>query len=135
MSIEADLNRMATALEEILKALRGSATLAIAPGVKSPAAEPVKKTKVTPPAPVVEMDPITGQPVPVNQEAQLGAAQPTLDEVHVQLRLLKDNPKFGVETCKTLMVKHGADAAKPIISSIPPKNYAAIIAEIGQMLK
>lgn len=142
MSIETDLNRIATSLEELVKAIRTSATLAIAPA----AAKPIVDTTATlggkkgksgtaqPPQTVTE-DPITGQPIAA-AEATTAAYQPTLDEVHVQLRLLKDSqkPTGGIEACKKLMIEFGADKARPVISSIPPANYASLIAKIGGLL-
>jgi hypothetical protein len=143
MSIEADLNRIATSLEEIVKALRVNHGNTIAPAPKAaPAGASTetlggKKGKGGTPQPAAVMteDPITGQPMPAIQGAQT-APQPTLDEVHIQLRLLKDSQKAtgGIEACKKIMIEFGADKARPVISSIPPANYAALIAKIGTLL-
>lgn len=148
MSIEADLNRIATSLEEIVKVVRANSGNRIAPStngsvpVSSSPQDPSvatlggKKGKGgTPqPAAVKTEDPITGQPMPAAQLA--AASQPTLDEVHIQLRLLKDSQKAtgGIEACKKIMIEFGADKARPVISSIPPANYAALIAKIGTLL-
>lgn len=135
MSIETDLNRIATSMEEIVKTLRSNANPVPRP-VASAAVETLGGKKGRPanpvPAPTVMEDPITGQPMPATQVPT--AVQPTLDEVHIQLRLLKDNPKGGIEMCKRVMIEFGADKAKPVISSIPPANYAALIAKIGTLL-
>ena len=139
MSIETDLNRIATSLEEIVKCLRSNAGNKIAPAAAPvPAATETLggkkgKSPTAQPAPVIYLDEITGQPVPAAQLAAT-APQPTLDEVHVQLRLLKDNPQGGIEACKKLMIEFGADKARTVISSIPPANYAALIAKIGTLL-
>jgi hypothetical protein len=139
MSIETDLNRIATSMEEIVKALRASHTNTPAvPQENAPVATlGGKKGKNPTPqsAPAVTIDEITGQAMPAAQ-AQAAAPQPTLDEVHVQLRLLKDSQKAtgGIDACKKIMIEFGADKARPVISSIPPANYAALIAKIGTLL-
>jgi hypothetical protein len=139
MSIETDLNRIATSLEEIVKVLRN-------PSKSTPASNPSnaanvetlggKKGKGGTPQPVstVVEDPITGQPMPTTQATV--APQPTLDDLHTQLRLLKDSqkPTGGIEACKKIMIEFGADKTRPVISSIPPANYAALIAKIGTLL-
>lgn len=149
MSIETDLNRIAASMEEIVKVVLANSGNKIAPAAPTATSVPAstqgasvatlggKKGKGgTPqPAAVVTEDPITGQPMPAVQAAQT-APQPTLDEVHIQLRLLKDsqNPTGGIEACKKIMIEFGADKARPVISSIPPANYAALITKIGMLL-
>jgi hypothetical protein len=150
MSIESDLNRIATSLEEIVKALRINQGNAIAPPAPTPPSKVASaagpggtetlggkkgKSGTPQPAQTVVEDLITGQSMPVAQAAQT-TPQPTLDEVLVQLRLLRysQKPTGGVEACKKLMIEFGADKDRPVISSIPPANYVALIAKIGTLL-
>lgn len=138
MSIETDLNRMATSLEEIARFLathQGSPLLpvsAITGGTAPTATLGGKRTpKTTPaPAPAIAVDEITGQPIAAVEATPV----PTLDEVHIQLRALKDSPKGGIEACKKVMIEFGADKTRPVISSIPPANYVALMAKIGTLI-
>lgn len=135
MSIEVDLNRIATALEELVKIGRGGVAPAIAastaapkgPKTPTPAAQvvsmgkPAIQPKAVPvAAPVVDTDPLTGAPV-------TQAEPPTQDAVHQVLQGFME--KNGVEAVKGLMIKYGANKVKPTLTSIPPANYAAVIAE------
>lgn len=140
MSIEQDLNRIANALEKLSELAAGKMIAAPAPAAPGSTAtlggKPPKVTKATP-APAVSAppapaeDPITGQPI--EQEA---TPTHTIEDVHAHLRTLMETPaKGGVEVCKKLMIKHGANPAKPVISSIPRQNYGKLMAEITEMLK
>ena len=64
-------------------------------------------------------------------EDMLGDAAPkiTLDQVKDALRA--HMRKNGAEVTKALMIKHGANAAKPVVTSIPEANYAALMKELG----
>lgn len=118
MSIETDLNRIATALEEIVK--RVPVVSLGNPGNPAPAAPKpaaVKKEKEPKAAPTPEVDLLTGEPV----------AQPTPEDVHAACQAFME--KNGVDAIKALMIKHGANKVKPTISSLKPENYAALIAE------
>lgn len=144
MSLEQELSRIAIALEGIHGILKGRQNNVLAPAV-SPAAvsagiaasspvaslggkAPKAASKAAPAGqasatPVKEVDPL------------LGDNQPAMQEVHAALRQLMENPtKGGMEICKKIMVKNGANAAKPVISSLPPENYAAVLADIQEAL-
>lgn len=146
MSIETDLNRIATCMEEILKTVKGNSGQTIGPAApvtsaapkagkaagnaNSALGRPVAAAAQAPSNTAITEDPITGQPIPAGGNT----AQPTLDEVHIQLRLLKDSPKGGIEACKKIMIEFGAEKTRPVISSIPPANYQALITKIGTLL-
>ena len=110
MSIEESLSRIALALETIV---------AKGPGEPPPSeAKPRGRPKAAP-APVVEEDPLGDGP----------AVAVTQDQLHAALKGFMD--KNGIDKTKALMIKHGANAAKPVLTSIPAANYAALMAEIG----
>jgi len=125
MSIEVDLNRIATSLEEIVKHLKSTPVSLGNPGKTeaAPKAQAVKKeTKASVPPVVAEVvDPITG----VGPVAAISQ-----DELHAHLQAFME--KNGVEAVKVIMIKHGASKVKPTITSIPPANYAALVAELGK---
>ncbi len=116
MSVDTDLNRIATSLEEIVKHLKSLGN----PGKElnaAPKPAAVKKEKVVEAPPLPPEDPLTGEPV----------VQHTPEDVHLACQAFME--KNGVEAIKALMIKHGANKAKPTISSLKPENYAALIAE------
>jgi hypothetical protein len=122
MSIETDLNRIATALEEIVKSTRQIVSLGnpgkpleAPPALKTAAA---KKSNPVPPL-VVEEDFLGGGT----------EAQPTMEDVHAACQAFMEGRKGDIEATKALMIKYGAIKAKPTISGIPTANYAALIAE------
>lgn len=137
MSIETDLNRIATSLEEMVKVMRGnpnpSTPVAIPTAPTPPAATTKKSTSLGGKAPNNAAVTPTTAPV-VAQPVEEPPPEPSLEDVHMQLRALKDSPKGGIEFCKKLMIKHGADASKPVISSIPAANYSKLMAEIATLL-
>ena len=111
MSIEQSLERIATALESI-----------VAKGPSEPPPPSEAKPRGRPkaaPAPVVEEDPLGDGP----------AVAVTQDQLHAALKGFMD--KNGIDKTKALMIKHGAAAQKPVLTSIPAANYAALMAEIG----
>jgi len=114
MSLESSLERIAAALE----------TIAAKEGCLPPPPEAVEKKKPGRPAkaaePVVEVDPLGDEPT---------AKAISQDDVHKALRGFMD--KNGIDKTKAFMIKHGANPAKPVLTSIPEKNYPAIMAELG----
>ena len=110
--LEEVLTRIAVALEAIV---------AKGPGEPPPPsdAKPRGRPKAVP-APVVEEDPLGDGPA---------AVAVTQDQLHAALKGFMD--KNGIDKTKALMIKHGANAAKPVLTSIPAANYAALMAEIG----
>ena len=111
MSIEESLSRIALALETIV---------AKGPGEPPPSeAKPRGRPKATL-TPVVEEDPLGDGSA---------AVAVTQDQLHAALKGFMD--KNGIDKTKALMIKHGANAAKPVLTSIPAANYAALMAEIG----
>ena len=134
MSMDTDLNRIATALEELVKIKRGSHTdtraqvaTVITPATSKPVRSPVASStatlgkgtaKAVEPSPVI--DPLTGDAI--------GTAEPiTQEQVHLALQGYM--AKNGVEAVKGLMIKHGANKAKPTITSLPATSYNAVIEE------
>ena len=111
MSLEQNVERIAVALETLVVLAQASE-----------APEKKKKEKVTPPAaPQAGIEDMLGD----------GATKPeekvTLDQLKDVLRA--HMAKNGTEKTKALMIKHGAAVAKPVISSIPEANYAALLKE------
>jgi len=113
MSIENSLERIAVALESIA-ASKGNAVPVLAQEA------PAKKKTTAPVTPILDEDPLGGAPV----ENSI-----TMDDIHKALRGYMDKNK--IEKTKELMIKYGANAAKPVLTSIPEKNYAALMKEIG----
>ena len=114
MSLEQNVERIAVALETLV-------VLAQASEAPKGTEAPEKKKKVKEPAPQAGIEDMLGD----------GAAKP---EEKVTLDQLKDvlrghMAKNGTEKTKALMIKHGAAVAKPVISSIPEANYAALLKE------
>ena len=107
MSIEQSLERIAIATEELLALAK---TQSDAPAKRG---RPTKEKEVEP------VDDILGDtPVAI-----------TKDDVLKALRGFMD--KNGGEKTKELMIKHGADKAKPVLTTIPEKNYPALMKELG----
>ena len=107
MAIEQSLERIAVALEKIAE---GSVT-----AVPEPAKKPGRPAKTAEPAPAEDLLGVDVKPV-------------TQEEVHAALKAFMT--KYGIEKTKVLMIKNGADQAKPVISSIPRANYAALMEDI-----
>ena len=112
MSIEQNVERIAVALENLVELTKVAMAM--------PAEEGKKKKKTEAVAAVA-----TGI------EDMLGDAAPkiTLDQVKDALRA--HMTKNGAEVTKALMIKHGANAAKPVVTSIPEANYPALMKELG----
>ena len=108
MSIEQSLERIAVALETI------TANVPVI-GVATDAAPKEKKAKKE-----------TALPA---EDILSDAPTYTQDEVHKSLRAYMD--KNGIDKTKALMIKFGASAVKPVLTSIPVANYAALMKEIG----
>ena len=116
MSIEQSLERIASALEQI--AAGKTAGCDAPPPAPRKAGRPPKVE--APAAPAVEADPLADEPA---------APAVSQEEVHKALRAYMD--KNGIDKTKALMIKHGAAAAKPVLTSIPVANYGALMAEIA----
>ena len=108
MSIEQSLERIAIATEELL---------ALA---KTQSDAPAKRGRPTKEKEAEVTDDILG-----NESAPAY----TKDDVLKALRGFMD--KNGGEKTKELMIKHGADKAKPVLTTIPEKNYPALMKELG----
>ena len=115
MSIEQSLERIASALER----LAGNAPVPEIQ-VDAPTAKVGRPRKAAELAPAVEEDPLA-----------LAPAEKAVTTEEVRAALQAFMAKNGIEKTKALMIKHGANAAKPIITTIPEKNYAAVMVEIG----
>ena len=104
MSIEQSLERIAIALEKVVDGV----------GALTPIPEGKKKKEAIP-----------------AEDLGIGAEEKkiTIDELRTALQGYKS--VNGIDKTKALMIKHGANATKPVLTSIPEKNYAAIIQEIG----
>ena len=109
MSLEQNVERIAVALETLV-ALASAGNQAEAKPAKA------KKEKDVAPAPVDDMF-----------DAPKPEEKVTLDQLKDVLRA--HMAKNGTEKTKALMIKHGAAVAKPVISSIPEANYAALLKE------
>ena len=116
MSIEQNVERIAVALENLVELTKVAMAM--------PAEEGKKKKKTEAVAAVA-----TG----IEDMLGDGAAKPeekiTLDQVKDALR--GHMTKNGAEVTKALMIKHGANAAKPVVTSIPEANYPALMKELG----
>lgn len=118
MSIDTDLNRIATSLEEIVKHLKATPVSLGTPGKTVDASKKAASTPKNAPAAVVPAEYLLAPETAITQE-----------EVHAKLQVYME--KNGVEMVKAVMIKHGASKVKPTITSIPAANYAALAAEIG----
>ena len=119
MSIETELGRIATAVEGLLSLAQQQSGMGAIP-------EPDKK-KPGRPAKTAEPTPT---PAP---EDMFGAEAPkvvTVDELRDHLRA--HMAKFGQDATKALMIGAGADATKPVITSIPAANYAALMKKLAE---
>lgn len=108
MSLEQNVERIANALEALVALATASEA-------------PEKKKKVKEPAPQAGIEDMLGDGV-IKLEEKV-----TLDQLKDVLR--SHMAKNGTEKTKALMIKHGAAVAKPVISSIPEANYAALLKE------
>ena len=115
MSIEKSLERIAVAFESLLgqQATTTNNVVTINPEVK-----PKKTTKKK--AEVVEAEVLD---VPISEPVE--KAVYTLEDVRKSLAgYAKDH---GKDATIELMIRHGADKAKPTVSSIPSEEYPRII--------
>ena len=108
------LEKFLATLERIAVALETLVVLAQASEV------PEKKKKVKEPAPQAGIEDMLGDGAKPEEKV-------TLDQLKDVLRA--HMAKNGTEKTKALMIKHGAAVAKPVISSIPEANYAALLKE------
>ena len=120
MSIEQNIERIAHGVEELVRLVKSNpAPVALGrPGNATP----------PPPAaaPAPEVDPITGAPVvAVTQEQLHEKLQDYMGKFQIE----------GPDGVKALMIRHGANKAKPTITSIPAANYSALVKEIEEKLK
>jgi hypothetical protein len=106
--LEQQLERIAIALEQIANNTGG---VVETPDKKKPG----RPAKTAEPAPAEDLLGVDVKPV-------------TQEEVHAALKAFMT--KYGIEKTKALMIKNGADQAKPVISSIPLVNYAALMEDI-----
>jgi hypothetical protein len=113
--MEQQLERIATSLETLVTQLSSANQKDADIALPEATIKPKKAKKEVDP---LEDDPGTPTPAAI-----------TVDDVHKALR--EYMTKNGVEKTKALMIKHGADAKKPILTSIPEKNFAALVKEIG----
>ena len=104
MAIEETLERIAIAVETIAK-FQGEIL------DKMSEAKPGKKAKEA------EVDPLADAPAEFTQEQVKEALQ-----VYMK--------KSGIEKTKELMIKYGADKAKPTLPTIPVAKYAEIMAAL-----
>ena len=119
MSIEQSLERIADSLERLVAVHAGNGALATDVETKKPG-----RPKKVDAAPVVDVDPLTGEPVASTPVAEL-----TLDQVRASLRVyMKTN---GIDKTKAVMQKFGADPKNPLITQVPKENYGAMMKEIG----
>jgi len=121
MSIEQNLERIANGVEELVKLAKSNPAPVALGRPKSQVAAPSAA-----PAPAPDVDPITGAPVAVVTQEQLHEKlQDYMGKFQIE----------GPEGVKAIMIKHGANKAKPTITSIPPANYSALVKEIEEKLK
>lgn len=121
MSIESDLNRIATALEEMVKICRSNIQAEVVPAPALKAAEPVKKVKKE--VPVVQPEPDTD---PFGQEVST-QPEPTFESL---TSLLKAHSiALGTKVTIALIIKHGADRMTPKLNTIPQASFSACYAE------
>lgn len=115
MPLETTLERIAVALETIAKI-----TVSTAQG--APLVKPKKeKASETTAAPA---DDLLG----MGDEKPLIVV--TIDDLHKALNAFMG--KSGIDETKKLMVKHGAKADKPTITTIPVEKYGALMDELKQ---
>lgn len=131
MSIETDLGRIATALEQMVKLCSASKeTTSVHVTVPSgPAAKSAKK-QADKPVPavesVVESDPFQSE----------SPAQEELTEAKLGEFLKTHATTFGTKATIALIKKHGADPVTPKINTIPQANWQACYNEAKEdMLK
>ena len=108
MNIEQNLERIAVALETLVALAQASEA-------------PEKKKKKT--------EAVAAVATGIEDMLGDGAVKITLDQVKDALRA--HMTKNGAEVTKALMIKHGANAAKPVVTSIPEANYPALMKELG----
>jgi hypothetical protein len=117
MSLEQSLERIAVTLELIVGHVVG---VGQAPTPKVKPGRPAK-SEALPAAPAEDLLGVDAKP------------EITQDDIHLALRVYMK--KNALEKTKALMIKHGADPAKPVLSSIPAKSYVALMADIEESFK
>ena len=121
MSIEQNIERIANGVEELVRLAKSN---------PAPVALGRPGRNATPPPPAAalapDVDPITGAPVvAVTQEQLHEKLQDYMGKFQIE----------GPDGVKALMIRHGANKAKPTITSIPAANYSALVKEIEEKLK
>ena len=142
MSIEQDLNRIATALEEMVKLCQLNVRTSANQAAPTPEPAPVvkeKKEKAAKPAPVNEAPkgaPVVEQdanPFEPAAEGPLGKPEISFEELSTLLK--KHSVELGTKVTIALIVKHGADRATPKLNTIPKASYQACYEEASNDLK
>ena len=124
MTVEQNLERIANGVEELVKLAKSNPAPVALGRPKGQVATPA--TPAAAPAPAPDVDPITGAPV----------AAVTQEQLHEKLQDYMGKFQIeGPEGVKAIMIKHGANKAKPTITTIPPANYSALVKEIEEKLK
>ena len=119
MTVEQNLERIANGVEELVKLAKSNPAPVALGRPKSQVATPATPAA----APTPDVDPITGSPV----------ATVTQEQLHEKLQDYMGKFQIeGPEGVKALMIKHGANKAKPTVTSIPPANYSALVKEIEE---
>ena len=118
MSIETELGRIATAVEGLLSLAQQQQTgMGAIP-------EPDKKKPGRPAK--------TAEPVPAAPAEDMFGAEKTITVDELRDHLRAHMAKFGQDATKALMIGAGADATKPVITSIPAANYAALMKKLAE---
>lgn len=123
MSLESDLNRIATALEEIVKGLKN--------GVSQTIAAPVAMKEAKPKA--AKAEPVVAEQDPFAPADEVGAPVVSFDVLSTLLK--QHSIKFGTKVTIALMIKHGANASTPKLNTIPEGSYQACYDEACADLK
>ena len=114
--LEQVLERIAIALERIAAVHAGQGALDTDTTKKKPG-RPPKEAPILPG--IVDVDPLAVDAPAVKTF--------TVDEIRTALVAFKE--KNGLDKTKALMIKYGADAAKPVITTIPAAEYAELMKE------
>jgi len=130
MSIDVDLNRIATALEEIVKIGKGGGMFTGNTGNPLPPVATPKTTKAAKetPAPVAEpeVDPFS---------QTTDAAEPIVNFESLTDLLKLHAKKLGTKVTVALIIKHGADRTTPKMNTIPEANFKTCFEEASADLK
>lgn len=129
MSIETDLGRIATALEEI--AIQGRASISLT-GTAS-TQEPVKVSTSKKTGKIDVVKSVEDDVDPFSQDEKPKEDVLTLDKLKELLTI--HAKKLGTKTTIALIIKHGADPATPKINTIPETNFQKCFDEATLDLK